>query len=130
MPLAAGCRSCARSLPTRPERARDLSAPHSARSAQGSGLVGPANTANEPASPLAWKRSAALAAALVGYWLAMGWLGYLVPTFLLAWGMMVWLELRQAAALVAAGVLVGLIWVLFGQVFQVALPRGVWGGLP
>lgn len=98
--------------------------------ALGSGLVGSANSANEPASPLAWKHSAGLAAALVGYWLAMGWLGYLVPTFLFAWGMMVWLKLRQAAALVAAGVLVGLIWVLFGQVFQVALPRGVWGGLP
>lgn len=78
----------------------------------------------------AWKRAAGLLGALVVYWLAMRWLGYLVPTFLFAWGMMVWLRLRWARALVAAVVLVGLIWVLFGQVFHVALPRGTLGGLP
>lgn len=96
--------------------------------------------ASEPAGPLdaaavsgprrAWKRAAGLWTALVAYWLAMGWLGYLVPTFLFAWGMMVWLRLRWTLALAATAGLVGLIWVLFGQVFHVALPRGAWGGLP
>jgi tripartite-type tricarboxylate transporter receptor subunit TctC len=83
-----------------------------------------------PVPRLALRRAAALLAALVAYWLAMSWLGYLVPTFLFAWGMMVWLRLRSALALAAAAGLVGLIWMLFGQVFHVALPRGVWGGLP
>jgi tripartite-type tricarboxylate transporter receptor subunit TctC len=96
---------------------------------RGPGQVGPPDRALGSA-PLAWKPALGLTAGLIGYGLAMHWLGYFIPTSLFAWGTMVWLRLRWTTALAATVVLVGLIWVLFGQVFHVALPRGAWLGLP
>ncbi len=83
--------------------------------------------ATGPDARVSYMNFGILVAATLGYLLALSWLGFLLSTFVFAAAVLSWLGARWWSAMLSSLAIVMVVRVLFGGLFHVQLPRGIWG---